>query len=112
MHFTKISDKRVILSDDHFNKKWSGSSTLSAVNLGKSYTIKCSLKIHQSVGISLDDFELKYLKNGSWSNIANGYDINNIIMEDIKSSYDSFEFAFDEWISICKKYIVEIEDGL
>ena len=113
MNFETQSDNRNILSNDAMSRKWYGSSTIKCSNLGNFYIIKVTADIQSSFGIGLNNFELKYLKNGSWQHIANGYDIENDILKDFPmTDYDNIDKAYDGWLTLCKNYILNIEYGL
>jgi len=113
MQFKTLSSKKTIKSKDSFSRKWSASTTVRAVNLGNAYIIKVKANINSSFGITLENFELMYLKDGKWLQIANGYDIDNDIMDKFKmGTYDSIELAYEQWFDLCIDYVIKIEDGL
>jgi len=113
MQFKKLSEKKTIRSKDSFNLKWTGSATLRATNLGNSYIIKVLTVINSSSGINLGNFGIYYLKKGTWRYLADGYDINNDIMDKYKMhTYDSIELAYEHWFNLCIDYVKDIEDGL
>ena len=113
MQFETQTTKRTILSKDAFNRKWLGSTTIKVSNLGNFYIIKVILNIQSFIGIDLGDFKLAYLKNGEWKTIANGYDIDNNILEEFrKLNYDNLNEVYNIWILLCKEYILNIRQGL
>ena len=113
MQFKKLSEKRTVRSKDSFNIKWRGRATVKATNLGKSYIVKVLVTIDSSFGISLGNFELYYLKDGKWLQIADGYDIDNDIIGKYKMhNYDSVELAYEHWFNLCIDYVKDIEEGL
>ena len=113
MQFKKLSEKKTIRSKDSFNLKWTGRATIKATNLGNAYIIKVLTTIDSSFGIILGNFELHYLKEGKWMQLANGFDIDNDIMDKFKMhTYDSIELAYEHWFNLCIDYVKDIEDGL
>lgn len=111
MQFKKIESIKTKLSSDSLVRKWSGRYTFSAVNLGNIYTLKCTVDINSSMGISKENYKLLYLKKGKWLHIATGLDINIDLDSFDLTSYDEIYSSYKKWISRCCEYVELIEAG-